>query len=156
LEARLQFLKGNNVIGAKILKELTTDYKSDPRFWVLSARIDLDSQDVDAALRKLEQADKLAPMEIEIMHGLAWLRLVSSNANPKLTMQSATELVHLTAARDWSVLGLLAAAYALNDNNKEALVTLQSAIQIAPHSALQICDQWRDQLAKNERIAPPW
>ena len=156
LEARVHFLKGNKADGAKLLKKLLTDFESDARAWTLAARIDMDSKNYGAAVKRLESAAKLAPFEVEIKHGLAWMLLSVPSINAKLATDSATDVVRMTAGRDWSALASLAAAYSHSEKNALAMNAIEAAIRTAPPSALETCEKWRSKLNMQQTITPEW
>ncbi len=156
LEARIHFLKGEKASGARILKDLTTDFESDARVWMMAARIDMDSKNYSAAVRHLEQAAKLAPHEIEIKHGLAWMLLSVPSVNAKRATNAATDVVRMTAGRDWSALASLSAAYSHSQKSELAIDALETAIRIAPPSALETCEKWRSKLNMQQTIVPEW
>ncbi len=156
LEARIHFLKGDKANGARMLKNLTTDFESDARVWMMAARIDMDSKNYSAAVRHLEQAAKLAPHEIENKHALAWMLLSVPSVSAKRAADTATNAVRMTAGRDWSALASLAAAYSHSQKSELAIIALDAAIRIAPPSALETCENWRSKLIMQQTIAPEW
>ncbi len=156
LEARIHFLKGNKADGAKLLKKLLTDFESDARSWTLAARIDMDSKNYGAAVKRLEHAARLAPFEVEIQHGLAWMLLSVTSVNAKLATDAATHVVRMTDGRDWSPLAALAAAYSHSEKNELAMNAIEAAIRTAPPSALETCEKWRSKLNMQQTITPEW
>ncbi len=156
MDARIHFLKGNKAEGAKLLKDLMIDFESDARCWTLAARIEIDAKNYGAAVKRLERAAKLAPHETDIKHGLAWFLLSVPSVNAKQATDTATEVVRMTAGRDWSALASLAAAYSHSQKNELALSALEAAIRIAPPSALETCEKWRSKLNMQQTIVPEW
>lgn len=156
MEARIHFLKGNKAEGAKLLKDLMTDFESDARCWTLEARIEIDAKNYGAAVKRLERAVKLAPHETEIKHGLAWILLSVPSVNAKQATDTATEVVRMTAGRDWSAMAALAAAYSHAQKSELALSALEAAIRIAPPSALETCEKWRSKLNMQQTVSPEW
>jgi tetratricopeptide (TPR) repeat protein len=156
LEERLSLLDGSKLSNAKLLKELTDESELDPRIWTLAARLEMDSKDYPAALRHLEKAAMLAPNEVEIQLGLAWLSLSASKVNINQSVEAATKVVRMTAGRDWFAIACLAAAYSHDPKSTLAMDTLEAAIRIAPAYALERCERWRSSLNANEPIKPDW
>ncbi|MFY7878383.1 MAG: trypsin-like peptidase domain-containing protein, partial [Pirellula sp.] len=156
LEERISILDGSKTSNAKLLKELTDDSELDPRIWTLAARLEMDSKDYLAALRHLEKAAMLAPHEVEIQLGLAWLSLSASKVNIKQSVEAATKVVRMTAGRDWFAIACLAAAYSHDPKSTLAMDTLEAAIRFAPAYALERCERWRSSLDANEPIRPDW
>jgi len=115
-----------------------------------------DSKDYPAALRHLEKATIMAPHEVEIQLGLAWLSLSAHKVNTKQAVDNATEVVRMTAGRDWFAIACLAAAYSHDPKSTLAMETLEAAIRIAPACAMERCEKWRSCLNANEAIKPDW
>jgi Flp pilus assembly protein TadD len=101
LEERVSILDGSKTSNAKLLKELTDETEMDPRIWTLAARLEMDAKNYSAAVRHLEKAAILAPHEVEIQLGLAWLSLSTPKVNTKQAVDVATEVVRMSAGRDW-------------------------------------------------------
>jgi tetratricopeptide (TPR) repeat protein len=156
LEERISLLDGSKLSNAKLLKEFTDESELDPRIWMLAARLEMDSKDYPAALRHLEKAALLAPHEVEIQLGLAWLSLSASKVNINQSVEAATKVVRMTAGRDWFAIACLAAAYSHDPKSTLAMDTLEAAIRIAPAHALERCERWRSSLNANEAIKPDW
>ena len=156
LEERVSILNGSKTSNAKLLKQLTDESELDPRIWTLAARLEMDSKDYPAALRHLEKATILAPHEVEIQLGLAWLSLSAPKVNTKQAVDAASEVVRMTAGRDWFALACLAAAYSHDPKSTIAVDTLEAAIRIAPACAIERCEKWRSCLNANETIKLDW
>lgn len=156
LEERISLLDGSKLSNAKLLKEFTDESELDPRIWMLAARLEMDSKDYPAALRHLEKAALLAPHEVEIQLGLAWLSLSASKVNINQSVEAATKVVRITAGRDWFAIACLAAAYSHDPKSTLAVDTLEAAIRIAPACAMERCEKWRSCLNANEAIKPDW
>jgi len=136
--------------------KLSKEQEADPRILTLAARIDLESGFATAAVKKLKIAAKLAPNELEIEHGLAWLLSASPAANPKLAIEVASKVVQKSAGRDWSSLAALAAAYGLASNYDKAIEEIDSAWRIAPTTGQELCEGWKKQLQARQPIQREW
>jgi len=156
LEERVSILDGSKTSNAKLLKELTDESELDPRIWTLAARLEMDAKNYSAAVRHLEKAAILAPHEVEIQLGLAWLSLSTPKVNTKQAVDVATEVVRMSAGRDWFAIACLAAAYSHDPKSTLAVDTLEAAIRIAPACAMERCEKWRSCLNANEAIKPDW
>ena len=156
LETRIAFLNGDKAKGTSLLRGLLEETKTDPRLRVLAARIDIESENFASAGRHLQEASKLAPLAIEIRHGLAWLHLSAPNPNPKTSMDAAMLAVQLTDGRDWSTVSALAASQALAKKVELAEKAIQSALHSAPETAKETCEEYQRQLVNTKSIKRIW
>lgn len=143
------------------LKAVLDEAKISPHALTILARSDIDTGELQSALRKLQSASKLIPNELEILHGIAWLTPYaspnSSLTNAKHTTAPAFRLVQETGGLDWSARAALAAAHIVTGNTELARQQLDAAKSRAiTVDAIDQCDQWLEQLTNSNRIDRVW
>lgn len=138
----LAIVKDPDANELKSLKTIVRENKSDPRVLMIASRIAIESKKPTDSLKYLNNALDANGDEFEIKNAILWLKL--SQQTTKKIVAAAEEMVRLSAGEDWRAYLGLSLAHTLSKNEKAALDALEKARKIAPKSAYDIIDVWRD------------
>ncbi|MEL7498225.1 MAG: tetratricopeptide repeat protein [Planctomycetota bacterium] len=100
-----------------------------------------------------EAAQKIAPELDEALNGYAWFLATCPDEkyrNGKLAIQKATKACEISKNKDWYHLDTLASAYAEELDFENAVKYAQMALDVAPESKRNICQQQLERFQRKE------